>query len=210
MHLLETFTVGKGFLRVRRRDMGILVVAALFGPLLWSGLSLASNVEVIVTDYPKEVQSRSSFYVRIRINNHGNTPVRPCDTSAADSAPIESCVAMVYRKGKRPPQFTFSRVEVAPVLRPTASIRPGGVFEGVVEIPTPDRKGAYVVYLYAVVSEGGHLAWIETPLTVNVAAPPRDVARRLLTSRALLALYVVGTVAIVWRVYKKPVKARRF
>jgi hypothetical protein len=188
---------------VQRRSIWILVFTAIFGLVLWSGPSHAGDVEVTVLEYPKEVEARSIFYVRLRITNHGQITARPCDTSTDESKATESCVAVVYRKGKRPPQYIFSRVEVSPVLRPTASIEPGRVLDTVVELPTPDRKGEYNIYLYAVTGQSGQFVWKETPLTVNVGDPPPDVTRRLFLARALLGVYIFGTVAMVWLVYKR-------
>jgi hypothetical protein len=199
-------------LTVRKRLLGvcgILVVTALLSPPLSSGQSSAAAVEVTVVEYPKQVRARSSFFVRIRITNHGRVAVRPCDTSPNESIAIEACVAVVYRKGKRPPKLAFSAVEVSPVLRPTVSIEPGGVFLTAVELPTPDRKGEYVIYLYSVTGEAGRFVWDETPLTVDVGDPPADVARRLLVSRTFLALYLVGTVAMICRVCMRSRAATR-
>jgi hypothetical protein len=188
---------------VQRRSIGILVFTAIFGLVLWSGPTHAGDVEVTVLEYPKEVEARSIFYVRLRITNHGRVTARPCDTATDESKAVESCVAVVYRKGKRPPQFIFSRVEVSPVLRPTASIEPGRAFDTVVELPTPDRKGEYVIYLYSVTGQAGHFVWKEIPLTVNVGNPPQDVTRRLFVARTLLGIYILGTVAMIWLVYKR-------
>jgi hypothetical protein len=201
-----------GMPAIRKKWLGlswIPVVVALLSPPLSTGQSSAAAVELTVVDYPKQVRARSSFFVRIRITNHGKIVVRPCDTSPNNSIATEACVAVVYRKGKRPPQFSFSRVEVSPVLRPTAKIEPGGVFETAVELPTPDRKGEYVVYLYSVTGEAGPFVWNEFPLTVDVGDPPGDVARRLLVSRAFLAIYLVGTVAMISWVFMRSRTATR-
>ena len=174
--------------------------------LLSRGWSLAGEIEVTVVSHEVEAAAAGVFYVRIRVANQGAVPVRSCDTSVDEVSDKEPCMAMVYRKGKRPPRFSFSRVEAVDVIH--KPIQPGQSVETNVEIPTPRTRGKYLVYVYLVTSEAGKLRWQEFPLNVDIRGPAPDVIRRTLVTRSLLALYVLGTVGMIWWVWSTP-RARR-
>jgi hypothetical protein len=194
-----------------RRCIRALVATLTLGLLLSAGWAFAGEVEVTMVSYEREAKAAGSFYVRVRVANHGTVPVRPCDTSVDQVPETESCLAVAYRKDKRPPRLSFSRVEVVPRLDwnvrlapdylsspALESILPGEIVEASVPIPTSRSTGKYLVYVYLVTGEGGKFLWKEFPLTLNIKRPAPDVTRRILVTRGLLALYVLGTVGMIW------------
>ena len=170
--------------------------------LLSAGWAFAGEVELTMVSHEGEAEAAGRFYVRIRVANHGAVPVRPCDTSVDQIPETESCLAVAYRKDKRPPRLSFSRVEVVRPIR--ESILPGEVVEANLPIPTSRSTGKYLVYVYLVTGEGGQLLWREFPLTLNIKRAASDVSRRILVTRGLLALYVLGTIGMIWWVCRTP------
>ena len=189
--------------RPRTRVVMWTLVLVLLLSRTWA---VAGEVEVTMVSHDVEAAAAGVFYVRIRVANQGAVPVRPCDTSVDEVSDREPCVAMVYRKNKRPPRLSFSRVEAVDVIH--KPIQPGEIVETSVEIPTPRSRGKYLVYVYLVTSEAGKLSWQEFPLNLDIRGPAPDVIRRTLVTRSLLALYVLGTVGMIWWVCRTP-RARR-
>ena len=185
-----------------RRCIRALVATLTLGLLLSAGWAFAGEVEVTMVSHEGEAEAAGHFYVRVRVTNHGTGPVRSCDTSIDLVPETESCFAVAYRKDKRPPRLSFSRVEVIRPIR--ESILPGETVEATVPIPTSRSTGKYLVYVYLVTGEGGKLLWREFPLTLNIKRPAPDVTRRILVTRCLLALYVLGTVGMIWWACRTP------
>jgi len=180
----------------------VLVLPLALVLLLPGGLAFAGEVEMTMISHEGEAAAAGVFYVRVRVANHGSVPVRPCDTSVDEVSEQEPCVAMAYRKDKRPPRLSFHRVEALQVIQ--RPILPGEIVETSVEIPTSRSRGKYLVYVYLVTGEGGKLLWQEFPLNLDIRGPAPDVTRRILVTRSLLALYVLGTVGMIWWVCRTP------
>jgi hypothetical protein len=179
--------------------LALLTVAA---TLFISSPSTANDVEMTVIGYPREVEGLSSFYAKVSISNHGRRPLKACDPSETSGSSGEPCIAVAYRKDKRPPRLLFSRVEMAPVLPSYVPVLPGETIERAVRIPTPDRRGTYIVYLYLISGDPGKLVWNEAPLRVEIMGRAPEATRRIWVARMLFAWYGVGTVAILYGVLR--------
>lgn len=138
------------------------------------------------------------FHARLRITNRGSTVLGACDPRAESAPPSGDCIALAYRKGKRPPRLSFSKVEALPLPLRALPLQPAGGLEASVELPTPDRSGEYVVYLYLIVNRNGQSHWREFPVKVTVGRRPPEIARRIFAAQALIGLYVAATVGMLW------------
>jgi hypothetical protein len=163
----------------------------------------ADDVELASLTYPGSVPARSSFSARLRIANHGLTALGACDPKVENAPFPGNCVALAYRKDKRPPRLSFSKVELLPLPGRALPLQPAGSIEASVELPTPDRKGDYVIYLYLIVNRNGQAHWREFPVNVTVGRRPADISRRIFTAQALIGLYVLATVGMLWCVRRR-------
>jgi hypothetical protein len=181
-----------------RRFMALTVAATFFV----ASPSAANDVEITVLGYPREVEGLSSFYVNVSVSNHGRHPLKACDPSQTSGSAGEPCVAVAYRKDKRPPRLLFSRVDMAPVIPSYVPVRPGETIERAVRIPTPERRGTYIVYLYLISGEPRNLIWSEIPLRVEITRRAPEATRRMWVARMLFLGFGLGTAAIVYGVLK--------
>ncbi len=184
-------------LEVQARGIGMIVLAAI-SFFLGGSIAFAGSAEMRVVDYPREVEGLSRFYVRLTVRNLGDHPLRACNTSEDNILPQDACVAVAYRKDKRPPSFRFSRVEVEPVIPTTVSISPGETIQRIVRIPTPDRRGTYRVYLYLITGGPEGLVWDEVPIQVEIRRRAPEATRRIWVAWTLLAIYGVSTGVMIY------------
>ena len=59
-----------------------------------AAIARAADVEMKIVGFPEDISRYSPFYVRVRISNKGNTPVRGCDASQ------DKCIAVGWEFAK--------------------------------------------------------------------------------------------------------------
>jgi hypothetical protein len=184
--------------------LALLLIEASLSPPAQAGSALAGTTELSVIDPPSEAPAAASFYVRVKIENKGSEPLRACETADGAAPPEAPCFAVAYRRDKRPPSLTFSRVETAPVLARSLFVPPGEAMERLVRITTASRGSEQKFFLYLIAGGAGHLDWKEVPLQVKLGPPAATVTRTVWTARSLLALYLVLVVLGVWWAVRRP------
>ncbi|HEY7168083.1 MAG TPA: hypothetical protein VIB79_26230 [Candidatus Binatia bacterium] len=164
-------------------------------------VSAAQDVDLQIVSYPEQVAKFSDFYVRVRLKNIGQTPLRGCDGSE------DKCLAMAWSFVDRPGPIVVPRNNVFPIPPFVDDfLRPGETMETNLRIPTGGwGKPQAVISVAAIVKQGASLAFEERRLKVNVRSAPRDVLKRRFVMRAIvygylsLTLLALGYMFIVRR-----------
>jgi hypothetical protein len=161
---------------------------------------MAYRPQMTVVAPPTEAPRTSSLWLRVRIENGGAESLHPCNTAEGAPPPNAPCFAVAYRRDKRPPRLSFTRVEVAPILARSGFVPPGETMERLVRIPTSSRGSEETVFVYLVTGAGGRFEWTEVPLRVRLGPPPAAVQRNVWIAWALLAFYLAATIWLIARV----------
>ena len=152
---------------------------------------------------PTQAPRSSSIWLRVRIENGGTESLHPCDTADGAPPPNAPCFAVAYRRDKRPPRLTFTRVEVAPILARSGFVPPGETMERLVRIPTSSHGSEQTVFVYLVTGAAGRFEWTEFPLRVGLGPAPAAVQRTVWIARTLLVSYLAATTWLVARVMRR-------
>ena len=176
---------------------GLLVAGLLVDP------AMAQRAQLTVVAPPAEAPRSSSLWLRVRIENGGTESLHPCDTAEGAPPPNTPCFAVAYRRDKRPPRLTFTRVEVAPILARSGFVPPRETMERLVRIPTSSHGSEQTVFVYLVTGAAGHFEWTEVRLQVRLGPAPAAVQRTVWIAWTLLAFYLAATTWLIFRVTRQ-------
>ena len=147
-----------------------------------------------------EAPAHDNFSLRLRIANRGPVDLLECDHSVMEKPPTAPCVAVGFRRDRKPPRVSLSRLDRASLAASVIPLAPGATAETAVLIPTPGGSRDTAFYFYLVTAGHGTVSWTEQILSVKVGPPPPGLARNIRRTRLLLAAYVIGTAAMVMAV----------
>ena len=179
--------------------MAGLVLGVLF--LSFQHARAAQDVDLQIVRYPERVSKFSDFYVRVRLKNIGQTPIRGCDQTK------DKCLAMAWSFVDRPGPLFVPRYNVFPIPPFVDDfLRPGEAMETSLRIATGGwGKPEATVSVAAIVREGSNFTLAERRFNVAVRPASRDILKRRFIIRAIvygylgLTLIALGYMFIVRR-----------
>jgi len=174
--------------------LSALVIASL---LVGEAPAEVGGVSIVIVSHDGEAPAHDNFSLRLRIANRGPVDLLECDHSVMEKPPTAPCVAVGFRRDRKPPRVSLSRLDRASLAAGVIPLAPGATAETAVLIPTPGGSRDTAFYFYLVTAGHGTVSWTEQILSVKVGPPPPGLARNIRRTRLLLAAYVIGTAAMV-------------
>lgn len=141
------------------------------------GMARAADVGMKIIAFPEHISRYSPFYVRVRITNTGNVPVRGCDESQ------DKCIVIGWEFPKSSGVVTMpGNDKMAPVpdyindfLPPGESIEKS---IRIVPLNPPLVENSTILSLSLLVKEGSNVQMTEKRLKLPVQDPPPAVKNR--------------------------------
>lgn len=143
----------------------------------------ARDIDFEIINRPERVARFSDFYVRVRLKNTGQTPLRGCDGSG------DKCVALAWALVEKPEPIVVPRNNVFPIPSFVDDfLRPGESMETNLRIPTGGwAKPEAVISLAAVVKEGPTFTFEERRFKIAVRPASREILNRRFVIRAIVS-----------------------
>jgi hypothetical protein len=160
------------------------------------GMARAADVEMKIVAFPEHISRYSPFYIRVRITNNGNVPVRGCDESQ------DKCIAIGWEfaksngvptmpgNDKMAPLPAFINDFLPPAESMEKSIR-------IVPLNPPLIADTTILALSLIVKEGSNVQITEERLKLPLQDTTRAVRNRRGRVRFLVYTYFFLTVLIV-------------
>jgi len=155
------------------------------------------GVSIVIVSHDGEALAHDNFSLRLRIANREPVDLLECDPTVIETPPTAPCVAVGFRRNRKPPRVSFSRLDRAWIGAGVIPLAPGATAETAVLIPTPGGSKDTPFYFYLVTAGHGTVSWTEQILNVKVGPLPPRLARNIRRTRLLLAAYVIGTAALI-------------
>ena len=153
-------------------------------------LPAARDVDLQIIGYPEHVAKYTGLMVRVRLKNIGQTPLRGCDGSE------DKCLAMAWSVVDRWEQPLLVPKNYVFPLPPFVDefLKPGESMETNLRIPTGGwGKPQALVSVFAIVKQGGSVAFEERHFKIKVESTPREIIRRRFSIRGIVYTYLALT-----------------
>ena len=157
------------------------------------GMVRAADVEMKIIAFPEEISRYSPFYVRVRITNNGNVPLRGCDESQ------DKCIVIGWEFAKSTGGLTMpgnDKMAPLPALI-NDFLLPGESAERsirIIPVRPPEVEDNMILTLSLLVKEGSNFQMTEERLKLPLQNPTRAVKNRRGGVRFLVYTYFSLTV----------------
>lgn len=161
-----------------------------------AGIARAADVEMKPIAFPEDISRYSPFYVRVRLTNHGNVPVRGCDESE------DKCIAIGWEFAKSNGGLTMpGKDNMAPVPAFINDFLPPGESTEksirIIPVRPPEVDDNTFLTLSLLVKEGSNVQMTEQTLKMRLQDPTRAVKNRRGRVRFIVYTYFFLTVLII-------------
>jgi hypothetical protein len=170
-------------IRSRSRIVLAIILAVLFSS---SRVASGSDVDMKILSYPDHISKFSEFYVRVKITNNGETPLRGCDKSE------EKCMAVGWDFVERTVPLTVPSKNIASLQPYVAnSLLPGESIEKSIRIVPAGalNESEAVVSLSLILKDGPSFNLSEQRLKLPLRPPARSIQQRRVLVRTLVYSY---------------------
>ena len=160
------------------------------------GIARAADVDMKVVAFPKEISRYSPFYVRVRITNNGNVPIRGCDDSQ------DKCIAIGWEFAKFDGVLTMpgnGNMTHFPAFINDFLLSGESTEKSIRIIPVrpPEFEENTILTLSLLLKDGSNVQIAEERLKLKLQDPTRAVKNRRGRVRFLVYTYFFLTVLII-------------